>query len=232
VSLALANAQAHEELAASRARIVAAGDAARRRIERNLHDGAQQRLVGVSLTLRLCKRAFADAGPEAQQLLERAEAELAAAHAELRELARGIHPAVLTDRGLVPALEMLVARAGLRVELSALIDERLPGPVEAAAYYIVAEALANVAKHADASGACVQASRTEEHLVLEIADDGVGGAGEGTGSGLRGLADRVDALDGTLEIVSPPGEGTTLTARIPLRATSAPPGSRTPDARP
>jgi len=134
VSQALANAQAREELAASRARIVEAGDAARRRIERNLHDGAQQRLVEVSLTLRLCGRALADAGPEGQQLLRHAEEQLAAALKELRELARGIHPAVLTDHGLVPALEMLVARAGLPVELSALIDMRLPGPVEGAGY--------------------------------------------------------------------------------------------------
>ena len=229
VSLALANAQAREDLAASRARIVEAGDEARRRIERNLHDGAQQRLVGVSLTLRLCETAFADAGPEAKQLLEHAKEELKGALAELRELARGIHPAILTDRGLVAALEMLVARAGLPVELSASLDERLPGPVEAAAFYIVAEALANVAKHADASSARVRAGRAGGHLVLEIADDGVGGAGEDTGSGLRGLADRVDALGGTLELASPPGAGTTLTARIPLRETSGAPGSRTPD---
>ena len=217
VSLALANAQARQELAASRARIVEAGDEARRRIERNLHDGAQQRLVGISLTLRLCERAFADADPEAKKLLTSAEEELAAALAELRELARGIHPAVLTDRGLMPALEALVARANLPVELAATVGERLPGPVEAAVYYIVAEALTNVAKHARASLARVTVSRSEGQAVVVVSDDGVGGADQGTGSGLRGLADRVEALGGTLEVVSPPGVGTTLTARVSCR---------------
>jgi PAS domain S-box-containing protein len=216
VAIALGNAEAREKLAASRARIVEAGDAERRRLERNLHDGAQQRLVALALTLRLCEARVAGvAEPEARELLGRANAELAEALEELRELARGIHPAVLTDRGLVAALEMLAARPGIPVELSVELEERLPSPVEAAAYYIVAEALTNASRHARATHVRVNVSYADGAALVEVADDGVGGADERRGSGLRGLDDRVEALGGTLELDSLAGAGTTLRARIP-----------------
>jgi PAS domain S-box-containing protein len=216
VALALANAEARRELAASRARIVQAGDEERRRLERNLHDGAQQRLVALSLDLRLCERRLEAGDPAAVDLLKGAAAELAGALEELRELARGIHPAILSDKGLVPALETLAGRATIPVELSASLDDRLPQPVEAAAYYLVAEALTNAAKHADASSVNVMVSRANGRAVVEVADDGVGGVDQLKGSGLRGLRDRVEALGGTLEIDSPAGVGTTLRARLPL----------------
>jgi signal transduction histidine kinase len=203
-------------LRASRARIVEAADAERRRLERNLHDGAQQRLVALSLTLRMSQaRAKAGDAAGAGELLQGANAELAEALEELRELARGIHPAILTDRGLVPALEMLAGRANVPVELSATLDERLPSPVEAAAYYLVAEALTNASKHAGACRVRVRVSRPDGVAEVEVADDGIGGADQRTGSGLRGLCDRVDALGGTFELDSPAGAGTTLRARIP-----------------
>ena len=212
VALALANAEAREELAASRARIVAAGDDERRRLERNLHDGAQQRLVALALMLRVAE---AKTDGEAKDLLKSASAELTDALAELRELARGIHPSILTDRGLVPALEMLASRCDLPVGLDVEVDIRLTKPVEAAAYYIVAEALTNATKHAAASEARVQLSCENGALLVSVADDGVGGADVLAGSGVRGLADRVDALGGTLAFESPPGGGTRVSARIP-----------------
>jgi PAS domain S-box-containing protein len=215
VALALGNAEAREALAASRARIVEVGDAERRRLERNLHDGAQQQLVTLALTLRLAEAKLARDDPEAPALLRRASGELADALQELRELARGIHPAVLTDRGLVPALETLCGRAGVPVEMSATLDARLPRAVEAAAYYIVAEALTNASKHARASRVEVRISRMDGRALVEVADDGMGGADGRSGSGLRGLGDRVEALGGTLELDSPAGAGTTLRARIP-----------------
>jgi PAS domain S-box-containing protein len=216
VALAVANAEAHRELAASRARIVAAGDAERRRLERNLHDGAQQRLVATALSLRLCERKLADGDPQAVELLHEAKAELADALEELRELARGIHPAILTDRGLMPALEMLAGRANIPVEVTATLTERLPPSVEAAAYYIVAEALTNASKHARASRVGVHVDHTDGRMMVEVSDDGVGGADQLRGSGLRGLRDRVEALGGELAIASPEGTGTTLTARLPV----------------
>jgi PAS domain S-box-containing protein len=209
---ALANAQAREELAASRARIVQAGDAERRRLERNLHDGAQQRLVSLALMLRLAARRH----PEDEALAQAGD-ELAEALKELRELARGIHPAVLTERGLEPAVRALADRAPLPVELSVDVGGRLPDPVEAAAYYVVAEALTNVAKYARASEVTVGVVRENGHARIEVSDDGVGGADAGGGSGLRGLADRVEALGGRLELESPQGAGTTLRAKIPCR---------------
>jgi PAS domain S-box-containing protein len=208
---ALANAQSREELAASRARIVAAGDEERRRLERNLHDGAQQRLVSLALMLRLAARRHPNDAD-----LARAGGELTFALEELRELARGIHPAVLTERGLEPAVASLAARAPLPVEISIDLCERLPGPVEAAAYYVVAEALTNVAKYADASVVSVGVARLESQALIEVSDDGVGGAVAGRGSGLRGLADRVEALGGRLEIDSPPERGTRIHVRLPL----------------
>ncbi len=205
-----------EELRASRARLVEAGDSERRRLERNLHDGAQQRLVSVSLALRLAQARLHDDPEGADQLLAGAAGELTQAIDELRELARGIHPAVLTDRGLPAALETLASRAPLPVELSAGLDGTLPGPVEAALYYVVAEALTNVAKYADASTVRVRAGQQNGHVLVEVVDDGVGGADPARGSGLRGLADRVEALDGRLEVESAVGGGTTVRAVIPL----------------
>ncbi len=204
------------ELRASRSRIVEAADEARRRLERNLHDGAQQRLVSLSLALRLAQSRLREDPEGAEQLLTGASDELNHALAELRELARGIHPAVLTDRGLPAALEALAARAPLPVELTANLEDRLPGPIEAAAYYVVAEALTNVAKYSEASVVEVRAQRLNGRVMVEVADDGIGGADPALGSGLRGLADRVEALDGQLEVESSVGAGTTVRAVIPL----------------
>ena len=205
-----------EELRRSRARIVEAGTAERRRLERNLHDGAQQRLVALSLTLRLAQGRLRKDPDGAEQMLGGAQEELARALEELRELARGIHPAVLSDRGLRAALEALAGRSPVPVELDGTPPERLPPPVEAAAYFVVAEALTNVVKYANASQARVSVSRSNGHAVVEVADDGVGGADPGRGSGLRGLADRISALDGRLELSSPHGAGTLLRAEIPV----------------
>jgi signal transduction histidine kinase len=215
VSLALANEDARGQLEASRARIVSAGDEERRRLERNLHDGAQQRLVSLSLSLRLAQAKLRSDPEAARELLTSAGDELGVALEELRELARGIHPAVLTERGLGPALQSLCDRAPLPVELESLPDERLPKRVEAAAYYVVSEALANVAKYAHATGASVRVVQGNGTAVVEVADDGIGGADPDAGSGLRGLTDRVDALDGHLHIVSPAGGGTRIRAEIP-----------------
>jgi PAS domain S-box-containing protein len=215
VAQALANAEARQELADSRARIVQAGDEERRRIERNLHDGAQQRLVALSLELRMAERRLADGDPRAAELLEQASKDLGEALEELRELARGIHPAILSDKGLEPALEMLAGRAQLPVDVCAELDQRLPAPVEAAAYYLVSEALTNASKHARASGVRVSVEHRNGNAVVEVADDGVGGADLRGGSGLRGLRDRVEALGGTLTVESREGEGTTLVARLP-----------------
>jgi PAS domain S-box-containing protein len=206
---ALANAEARAQLAASRARIVRAGDEERRRLERNLHDGAQQRLVSLSLTLRLAAKRHGE-----DPMLLGAVEELSFALEELRELARGIHPAVLTEYGLEPALRSLADRSPLPVELEVELEERLPAPVEAAAYYVAAEALTNVAKHAEARTVRVTVSRGEGRAVIEVADDGRGGA-DASGSGLRGLADRVEALAGRLAVTSAAGAGTTLRAEMP-----------------
>jgi len=205
-----------EDLRASRARLVEAADTERRRLERNLHDGAQQRLVALLLSFALARAQFAS-DPAATDLLERWRSELAAALSELRELARGLHPAVLSERGLRAALQGLASRASLPVELGGLPDERLPAAVEAAAYYLVAEALTNVAKYAQASVASVRVMRENGHVLVEIVDDGIGGADPRGGSGIRGLADRVEALDGRLNVESPPGVGTCIRAEIPCR---------------
>jgi signal transduction histidine kinase len=203
-----------EELRASRARLVQAGDAERRRLERDLHDGAQSRLVALSLMLGQLSKRF-DADPEGAALLDRAREELTTSLAELRELARGIHPAVLTERGLEPALQALAARAPVPVRIDADAGERLPGAVESAAYFVVSEGLANVAKYARANEATVAVRRSNGRVTVEVADDGVGGADAARGSGLRGLADRVAALDGTLAVESAPGRGTRLRAVLP-----------------
>jgi signal transduction histidine kinase len=201
-------------LRASRERIVAAGDAERRRLERNLHDGAQQRLVSVALQLRLARNRIRADPALAEQVLTAAGEELSRSLEELRELARGIHPSVL-NHGLQAALDSLAARAGVPTTVSFSAPERLPQPVELAAYFVACEALANVAKYAGATQASVRVWRHDGAAVIEIADDGVGGADESAGSGLQGLADRVAALDGTLRIRSPAGAGTVVTADLP-----------------
>jgi PAS domain S-box-containing protein len=216
VALAVASAQAREELEASRQRIVEASDAERRRLERNLHDGAQQRLVALSIGLRLAQDKIRDVPEEAAELLGVASEELSETLNELRELAQGIHPAVLTEQGLEAALEVLAARAPLPVELDVHLPERLPEPIEVTAYYVASEALANIVKHADADSARVYAERPDGTALVEVADDGVGGADPGGGSGLCGLRDRVEALDGRLVVESAPGRGTLVRAELPL----------------
>jgi signal transduction histidine kinase len=218
VALALASADARTALEASRARIVEAGDAARRRLERNLHDGAQQQLVSLALKLKLADAKLPADPDTASALLAEASGELSEALTELRELAHGLHPALLSERGLGPALDALAARAPFPVDLSVALAERLPEPVEAAAYYLASEALANAAKHACASSARVSVERDTDAAFIAIADDGEGGADLSGGSGLRGLVDRIEALGGTLEIDSPPGAGTRLMARLPCGA--------------
>ena len=203
-----------EELEASRARIIEAGDEARRRIERDLHDGAQQRLVVASLHLRTAERR-AQPGSEAAALLEAARAELDAGLAELRELARGIHPTVLTTLGLIPAVEALALRSAVPVEVDEALGERLSPAVETALYYTVSEALTNVDRYARASHATVRIRRDDGIVALEVADDGCGGADPARGSGLRGLEDRLGAVGGELELDSPPGGGTRLRVRVP-----------------
>jgi signal transduction histidine kinase len=205
-----------EELRASRARIVEAGTHERRRLERNLHDGAQQRLVALSLTLRLAQTKLRKDPDSADELLTGAHEELTLALGELRELARGIHPAVLSDRGLGAALEALAGRAPIAVELAQVPAEPLPEAIEAAAYFVIAEALTNVVKYAHANQATVSVSRLNGRAIVEVSDDGIGGADPGRGSGLRGLVDRVSALDGSMELDSPAGAGTRLRAEIPV----------------
>jgi signal transduction histidine kinase len=216
VAQALANADAYEKLAASRARVVEVGDAERRRLERNLHDGAQQRLVSVALSLSVVGSKLEKDPPAAREILAGAKEELALGLADLRELARGIHPAVLTEHGLGPALHSLLARASIPVEIVEMPEERLTPTVEAAAYYVVAEAIANVGKYAQASGATVGVSRSDTRATVTVSDDGVGGADPAHGSGLHGLAARVESLNGRLDVVSPHGQGTRIRAEIPL----------------
>ena len=202
------------ELRASRERLVAAGDAERRRLERNLHDGAQSRLVALALNLGVGRRRLAD-GSEAAALVDASIDELKQSLNELRELARGIHPAVLTEHGLEPALRSLAARSPVPVDVVGAAGGRLPAAVETAAYFVVSEGLANVAKYAHAQHAVVRMRRSNGRLLLDVTDDGIGGATPAPGSGLRGLADRVAALDGALEVASPHGGGTRLSVELP-----------------
>jgi signal transduction histidine kinase len=204
-----------EELRASRERMLRIGLEERRRLERDLHDGAQQRLVSMALNMRLARARLREDPGGAENLLEGAAGELDAALEELRELARGIHPALLSERGLETALEMLARRSPLPVHLERVPNERLPEAVELAAYYVVAEALTNVAKYAAASRATVEIDRVNGKLVVQVMDDGVGGADPDAGTGLRGLSDRLAVIEGRLEIDSEPGKGTTITAKIP-----------------
>lgn len=203
-----------EELRTSRMRLIEVGMAERRGLERNLHDGAQQRLVSLALSMRMAKNKLRDDPDAAEQLLESAAGELDMALKELRELARGIHPAVLSDRGLPAALDSLAGRSPVPVDVAAE-DGRLPEPVELAAYYVVSEALANMAKYSEASQATVQVVRRNGHVLVEVSDDGIGGADPGRGTGLRGLADRLKAIEGQLEVESYPGYGTKVKASIP-----------------
>ena len=203
-----------EELRGSRSRVIEAGQKERQRLERNLHDGAQQRLIALSLELSLLEQELGD-DDGAGKRLARAREEIATSLGELREVALGIHPAVVSGHGLAVALEQLTARAPVPVRLSVAVDERLPEPIEVAAYYLVSESLANVAKHAGASCATVDVSRTNGQVVVDVVDDGVGGADPERGSGLRGLADRVEALGGRLRVWSPSGGGTRVKAEIP-----------------
>jgi signal transduction histidine kinase len=198
----------------SAARALAAADTERRRLERDLHDGAQQRLVSLSIQLHLLGTRLAP-GSEAERLLAAAQEELATSLKELRELAHGLHPAVLSERGLAAALASVANRASLPVDLTVELEERLPEPIEVAAYYLASEALTNVAKHAQAATARVTVACENTRVVVEIADDGVGGA-DLAGSGLRGLADRVAALGGRLRVSSPRAGGTRLRAEIPV----------------
>ena len=219
--IALENGRLHAELRArlaelrgSRARIVEAALQERQRLERNLHDGAQQRLVALSLELSLIE-ADLDEGSAAKGQLDQARREIAASLGELREIARGIHPAVVSAHGLAVALEQLAARASVPVRLTVEVDGRLPEPVEVAGYYVVSESLTNVSKYANASAATIDVSQTNGLLLVEVADDGIGGVDTERGTGLRGLADRVEALGGRLRVWSPVGAGTRVRAEIP-----------------
>jgi signal transduction histidine kinase len=204
------------ELQGARSRIIAAADAERRRIERDLHDGAQQRLVALALNLRLAEQRAAQGDASAAELVRQAGEEANVALKELRDLARGIHPAILTNRGLAAALHDLAGRATVPVDVVAAPSERLPDAVEAAAYFVVSECLANIGKHAQATAATVSVTADDGHLSVVVSDDGVGGAELGDGTGVQGLVDRVGALNGTLSMESPPGAGTRVTASIPL----------------
>jgi signal transduction histidine kinase len=216
LAIAIANTSSRAELAASRARIVVAGDEARRRFERNLHDGVQQRLVSLALRLRRSERRLPSGQEELKAALAESVEELNAATEEVREIAQGIHPAILTQGGLAPALRTLARRCLIPVEVTVDSEDRLPGPVEVAAYYVAAEALANTAKHATASRASVAVERHDGLIRMRISDDGAGGADPSTGSGLTGLRDRVEALGGSLAVRSPRGQGTSLEVTLPI----------------
>jgi PAS domain S-box-containing protein len=225
LATAIANADSRAELAASRRRIVTAADEARRRIERDLHDGTQQRLISLSLAVRAAE---ANVPPERRDLrteLSRVATALTAAVEDLQEMSRGIHPAILSAGGLAPALRTLARRSPIPVELDVTTDGRLPQPIEVAAYFVASEALANATKHAQASGIEVSLGLRDRGLLLSIRDDGVGGADSSRGSGLVGLQDRVEALGGTIRIDSPPGGGTSLVVTLPLDVEPAGPGT-------
>ena len=205
-----------DDLRSARQRIIDAADAERRRIERDLHDGAQQRMVSVAVTLGLAESRFKSDPDAARELIAQAREEAQLAVKELRELARGIHPAVLSDRGLCAALEALAARAPVPVDVSGVPEDPLPAPIEAAAYFVTAEALTNVAKYANATEASVLVEVDDGNLRVAVQDDGIGGADPALGTVLRGLRDRVDALDGRLAIESEEGCGTRVTIELPL----------------
>jgi signal transduction histidine kinase len=215
--LVLRNVRLIEELRTSRQRLVRAQDEERRRLERNLHDGAQQRLVSIALVLRMARHHLGEDGDlKVGESIDQAAEQLALALQELRELARGIHPAILTERGLGPALHSLAERSVIPATMESLLDGRLPPDVEATAYFVVSEALANAGKYSQATAVTVRTAAQDGELLIEVTDDGIGGADASRGSGLRGLADRVAAVDGSLEIVSPPGQGTRLRMSVPV----------------
>ncbi|EWM18978.1 two-component system sensor kinase [Kutzneria sp. 744] len=216
VATAIANTQARFDLTASRARVVAAADETRRRIERDLHDGIQQRLVSLALDLRTVEAGVPAELPELRAELSEVAFGLAATVDELREISRGIHPAILSEGGLGPALRALARRSAIPVELDVQVEGRLAPPVEVAAYYTVAEALANATKHAQASVVRFEAAVLEDRLHISVRDDGVGGADPARGSGLIGLTDRIEALEGRVTLASPPGGGTSLQAELPI----------------
>jgi signal transduction histidine kinase len=226
VAAAIANAESRADLAASRARVVAAGDETRRRIGRDLHDGAQQRLVSLGLELRGAQAMVPPQLGELAGRLARMADELASASDELQEICRGLHPAVLSAGGLEPALGALGRRSALPVKLDLHAVGRLPEPVEVAAYYAVSEALTNAAKHAAASVVHVALEARDTTVTLVIHDDGIGGADPARGSGLVGLRDRIEALGGTLEVTSPPGHGTTVLIELPVGGSVTPDGGR------
>jgi signal transduction histidine kinase len=203
-----------EELRGSRARIVDVSQKERQRLERNLHDGAQQRLIALSLELSLLEEQLGD-DRDARMRLAQARGEIATSLEELRAVARGIHPAVVSAHGLEIALEQIAARAPVPVRLEVAVEGRLPEHLEVAAFYLVSETLANIGKHACAMSASVEVARRNDQVVVEVVDDGLGGADTELGSGLRGLADRVEALEGRLRIWSPRGGGTRVRAEIP-----------------
>jgi signal transduction histidine kinase len=206
-----------EEIRRSRARIVSASDAERKRLERNLHDGAQQNLVSVSHAVHLAARTLRTDPDQAEQHLDRALFELNTAHEELRELARGLHPQILTVQGLAAAVRSLAGRAPVPVTVVTIDDvERWPPLVESAAYFVVSESLTNVLKYARATSATIRIAPRDNRLVVEVSDNGCGGAQPSDGSGLGGLRDRVEALDGVFEVNSPPGQGTRIYAELPL----------------
>jgi signal transduction histidine kinase len=216
VATAIANADSRAELMASRARIVAAADETRRRIERNLHDGIQQHLVSLMLDLRAVQSAVPPGLAELEAGLSRIAEGLSGVFDQTREISHGIHPAILSERGLQAALKALARRSAVPVELNLRVERRLPDHLEVAAYYAVSEALANAAKHARASVVQVELDTPETVVRLAISDDGIGGADPARGSGLTGLSDRIKAVGGTLDVTSPTGCGTTLLIEIPV----------------
>jgi signal transduction histidine kinase len=223
VATAVANAESGAELAASRRRIVATADEARRRIERDLHDGAQQRLVSTVLMLGMVREELGDANGPMAQMLDRALADANRAMEEMRELARGIHPRILSSGGLRPALKTLARRSLIPVTVDMKTGARFPENIEVTTYYVASEALTNAAKHAHASEVRITVDVDERWILLTVRDDGVGGADASRGSGLIGLQDRVAALGGTLAVRSETGTGTVLTAQIPVAAPTAGP---------
>jgi signal transduction histidine kinase len=216
VATAIANAESQEELRASRARIVAASDHTRRRIERDLHDGVQQRLVSLALALRAAEARIPDGLREVEEELEQVVAGLGGVLEDLREISRGIHPAILAAGGLAPALKTLARRSAIPVDLDVRVRDRVPDRFEVAAYYSVSEVLTNAAKHSQASVVRIDVATRDGTLYVSLRDDGVGGADPAGGSGLIGLRDRVEALGGTLSLRSPRGEGTSLEIEFPL----------------
>jgi signal transduction histidine kinase len=216
IATAVSNAATRSELIASRARIVAAGDEERRRIERNLHDGTQQRLLALALDVQAVEATIPAVEREAHENLERIVHELEAVHEEVRELSRGLHPALLTRAGLRPSLRLLARRSPIPVELRIDVGERPPLSIETAVYYVVSEEITNAIKHSQAAKITVAVVSRENELRASIVDDGIGGADSGVGSGLVGLADRIEALGGRVALESPVGAGTTISVELPL----------------